>query len=170
MLAIILCLGENLYVLQVSLVATIMGNRLALRGPAGSLNRAVELMARALKRAIDRFVLGLQWFMLSIVFHALKGLHPLSSVTVCIVVFKLWRRTHRHIRAIAAAFRLDSEHVVIAAFPSEQQSSSSTRASFKPASRKRRTSNPLFALTGRRARGGRSPRYNSNSAPACPCP
>tara|TARA_B110001452_G_scaffold51043_1_gene39002 strand:- start:90 stop:764 length:675 start_codon:yes stop_codon:yes gene_type:complete len=97
--SITLCLGENLFVLQVSLAATILGNRLALRGPAGSLNRAIELMARALKRGIDRFVLGLQWFMLSIVFHALKVLHPVSSVMVTLIIFSVWNKTHKTIRA-----------------------------------------------------------------------
>lgn len=98
--SITMCLGENLFVLQVSLAATILGNRLALRGPAGSLNRAIELMARALKRGIDRFVLGLQWFMLSIVFHALKVLHPISSVMVTLIIFSLWNKTHKTIRAL----------------------------------------------------------------------
>ena len=76
------CLGEMLFVLQVSLVATILGNRLALRGPAGSLSRAIEHMARALKRAIFRFVIGLQCFLASIV--------RLPGSETCTLACALW--------------------------------------------------------------------------------
>ena len=113
-IALSACMAKMLYVVQVSLVATILGNRLALRGPAGSLNRAIEHMARALTRSVKGFVIGLQCFLASMCLHALRVVHPVASVTVVFILFVSWQQTHRHIKLITHAFHLEGGDVTIA--------------------------------------------------------
>ena len=74
------------------------------------------LSASATVGAIVRFVAGLQCFLASIVFHAIKVLHPASSAVVALITFILWRRTHRTIGKVTDAFHLDGGDVIIAAF------------------------------------------------------
>ena len=68
-------LGEMLYVMVETLIARLLGSRLALRGPEGSINVANRHLAKALANCTKHFIVGLQWFLLSILVHALKGMH-----------------------------------------------------------------------------------------------
>ena len=52
------CLGEMLYVLTETLISRLLGSRLALRGPDGSIIRATANLAKSLARSTRRFIWG----------------------------------------------------------------------------------------------------------------
>ena len=104
--SIVLCLGDMLYVCLETLLARILGSRLALRGPDGSIIRATQNLARALASSTRRFVRGLQWFLLSIMMHALRGMHPVIAGVVTIIVLKQWRGQFKLVSRLARWFEL----------------------------------------------------------------
>ena len=68
------------HVLELCPASQLLGYRLALRGPSGSIMSAVQHLAESLSKQTHRFVYGLTWFVLSIIFHGLRVLHPIISV------------------------------------------------------------------------------------------
>lgn len=80
------CLGKMLYVLQQCSLCNMLGNNMALRGPPGSVDRAVQHMAIVLRNCTMRFVTGLQAFIWSFVFYALQRYHPPAGVTVAVII------------------------------------------------------------------------------------
>ena len=85
--AVILTLGEMLHVLTDSLVSRLLGTRLALRGPDGSIIRATKHLANALEHSTRLFFNGLQYFLASIIFHVLRSQHPSLGVWAIVLLF-----------------------------------------------------------------------------------
>lgn len=54
------CLGEMLHVMTETMIARLLGSRLALRGPDGSIIRATTNLAKSLASSTRRFIWGLQ--------------------------------------------------------------------------------------------------------------
>lgn len=59
-------MGLTIYTLYICLLLSITGSGLALRGPEGSVHRAVLTLARGCRRVIQAYALALYLFMLSI--------------------------------------------------------------------------------------------------------
>jgi hypothetical protein len=111
-----LCLGEMLHVLVVSLVGRLLGSRLALRGPDGSIIRATKKLAAALAQCTRRFVIGLQYFLLSVVVHALRGMHPAVSLVVVLIIGYYWRSQFKAVGKLNRDFALGDTGPVSTAF------------------------------------------------------
>lgn len=58
--AVVCCLGEMMHVLTLSLIGRLLGTRLALRGPDGSIIRATRHLANSLSNCTRVFFNGLQ--------------------------------------------------------------------------------------------------------------
>ena len=121
----VFCLGEMLHVLVISLIARLLGMRLALRGPDGSIIRATRHLAIALASTTRTFFKGLQYFLLSVVFYALRGQHPLIALLMIGVIFKYWRGQGRLASELSLAFKL--EKGVTTAFIDERNYNSERR-------------------------------------------
>ena len=87
----VLCLGQMLHVITESLIARLLGSRLALRGPDGSIIRATRHLAKALASTTRTFFTGLQFFILSVVFYSLRGQHPAVAMAMVSILFVYWR-------------------------------------------------------------------------------
>ena len=86
-----MCLARMLHVVMETLITRQLGTRLALRGPEGSIVKATQNMARSLTNSTKNFVYGLQSFMLSVVFHAIREMHPVTSVFIVVLLFWKWK-------------------------------------------------------------------------------
>ena len=87
------------HVLQLCPTSQLLGYRLALRGPSGSIMSAVQHLAESLSKQTHRFVYGLTWFVLSIIFHGLRVLHPIISVIPSDPIPRAARAPPHHIGA-----------------------------------------------------------------------
>ena len=103
---IAITLGEMLYVMIETLIARQLGSRLALRGADGSINVANRHLAAALADSTRHFVLGLQWFLFSVLLHAIRGIHPGASVLVLLIILRYWKRQFSTIARLAAQFKV----------------------------------------------------------------
>lgn len=88
---VVLTLAEMLHILTDSLITRLLGTRQALRGPDGSIIRATHHLAGALAESTHNFFNGLQWFMLSIIFHVLRSQHPALGIWTVIILYPYWR-------------------------------------------------------------------------------
>ena len=104
--AVTLTLGEMLYVMIETLIARLLGSRLALRGPDGSINTANRHLAEALANSTKHFILGLQWFLLSVLCHALRGMHIISSMLVLFILSFYWKSQFVTVGRLAKQFEL----------------------------------------------------------------
>lgn len=153
---VVLCLGEMMHVMTETLVARQLGSRLALRGVDGSIISATRRLAASLANSTKRFFQGLQYFLLSVVFHALRGMHPALAAVVAVIILVYLRGQGSLVRQLAVDFELKS--AVNTVFP--EAGSPSDRGS--PGKLKRAKSfDPAFALEqhpsifGRVRRAGR---------------
>ena len=104
--SVCLCLVEMISVLLETLLARLLGSRLALKGQDGSIIIATKGLAKSLVKATSRFIVGLQWFLLSVVCHGLRGMHPAISGIVLIIIFTYWRSQFRLAKRLADTFQL----------------------------------------------------------------
>ena len=104
--AVTLTLGEMLYVMIESLIARLLGSRLALRGPEGSITTANKHLAEALANSTKHFIMGLQWFLLSILSHALRGMHVGLSMLVLFILAIYWKSQFAAVGRLASQFEL----------------------------------------------------------------
>jgi hypothetical protein len=104
--SVVLCLVEMISVLLETLLARLLGSRLALRGPDGSIIIATKGLAKSLLKATERFIIGLQWFLFSVVCHALRGQHPVISGCVLAMIFFYWRMQFGLAKRLATEFFL----------------------------------------------------------------
>ena len=118
----VFCLGEMLHVLVISLIARLLGMRLALRGPDGSIIQATRHLAIALASTTRTFFKGLQYFLLSVVFYALRGQHPLIAVLMISVIFKYWRGQGKLASELSLNFKLEKGVVSVMGFPTRVSS------------------------------------------------
>jgi hypothetical protein len=91
MAAVIASLGQMLTVITESLIARLLGARLALRGPDGSIIRSTRHLATALASSTRGFFNGLQFFILACFFHVLRGQHPLIAIFLVAILYPYWR-------------------------------------------------------------------------------
>lgn len=54
--SLVMCLAEMLYVLQLCLLSQLLGYRLALRGPSGSITRSVQNLAESLSKQVQHSI------------------------------------------------------------------------------------------------------------------
>ena len=104
----VLCLGEMMHVMTETLVARQLGSRLALHGPDGSIITATHRLAASLASATKRFFSGLQYFLLSVVFNALRGMHPGLALVVALVILAYLRGQGALVAKLALDFELRS--------------------------------------------------------------
>ena len=112
--SVVACLSELLWVMTETLIARLLGSRLALRGPDGSIIRATYHLAKVLATSTRRFIWGLQWFIFSVVCHSLNSLHLLISVPVFFILLNWWRSQFKQIDRLADIFAI--KHTVSTAF------------------------------------------------------
>lgn len=91
MAAVIACLGQMMTVITEALIARLLGARLALRGPDGSIIRSTRHLASALASSTRGFFNGLQFFILGCFFHVLRGQHPLIAIFLICILYPYWR-------------------------------------------------------------------------------
>ena len=150
-LTVCLCLCKMLHVVMETLFARQLGTRLALRGPEGSITVATKNMSRSLTNATKHFVYGLQYFMLSVIFHSVRGMHPATSVLVALLIAKFWRLQWSLIEQLATRFEL--RDAVSTAFGPQDLSFSCGSGGLPPLSRtlsraRGQTSGPIPSLRG----------------------
>ena len=108
LVAVVMTLGEMLLVITESLLSRLLGTRLALRGPDGSIIRASRHLASTLSSNTRRFFNGLQFFMMAIVFHVLRAQHPAVSGLVIIILIPYWRGQGAMAEKSANVYRLST--------------------------------------------------------------
>ena len=97
---------EMISVLLETLIARLLGSRLALRGQDGSIIVATKGLAKSLLKATTRFIVGLQWFLFSVVCHAIRGMHPFISIVVLVTIFTYWRSQFALAKRLVTEFYL----------------------------------------------------------------
>ena len=96
----------HLWTVYTTVVTNILGLHLALRGPEGSVDRAVRHMAQQNQFALRKFIIGLVLFIFSLIFFALHQYHIFVSSWICLCVGILSRRIYYHINELIQKFYL----------------------------------------------------------------
>ena len=102
----------TLWTLYTCVITNILGVHLALRGPEGSVDRAVRHMAQQNQFALRKFVWGLVLFILSVIFFSLSEYHFFVSSVICIAVCLMTWRIYNHIKKLAVIFHLPSDDTI----------------------------------------------------------
>ncbi|KAG8466703.1 hypothetical protein KFE25_008082 [Diacronema lutheri] len=115
----ITAMGLTIYTLYVCLLLSITGPGLALRGPEGSVDRAVFLLARGCRRVIQAFAFSLYLFMVSIFFKAFLSYHIYLAVICALFLIYYMYAIRRHAKGVLRMFRIDRDQVQTGRFEVE---------------------------------------------------
>ena len=108
----------QLWTLYTCVLTNILGLSLALRGPEGSVDRAVRHMAEQNQLVMNRFGYGVLIFFISIMLFSLMEYEVYVSIPVCICVSLVFRKMIGNIRSLVNVFWLDHDTVVTGQFRS----------------------------------------------------
>ena len=106
----------QLWTLYTCVLTNILGLSLALRGPEGSVDRAVRHMAEQNQLVMNRFGTGVIIFFVSIMLFSLMEYEIYVSIPVCCCVGLVFRRMILNIRSLVNAFWLDQDTIVTGQF------------------------------------------------------
>jgi hypothetical protein len=102
----------HLWTVYTTVVTNILGLHLALRGPEGSVDRAVRHMAQQNQFALRKFLYGLVLFNLSLLFFTLSEYHIFVSVITISCIITLSRATFLHIVELGNLFYLGEDDMI----------------------------------------------------------
>ena len=102
----------HLWTVYTTVVTNILGLHLALRGPEGSVDRAVRHMAQQNQFALRKFLWGLVLFNLSLLFFVLTMYPVFVSVFVVACIVTLASVTFVHIKELATIFYLGDDEMI----------------------------------------------------------
>ena len=102
----------TLWTLYTCVITNILGVHLALRGPEGSVDRAVRHMAQQNQFALRKFLWGLVLFILSVIFFSLAEYHIFISAFIIIAVASMAWRLWDHVNYLAKIFHVHQEDTV----------------------------------------------------------
>ena len=102
----------TLWTLYTCVITNILGVHLALRGPEGSVDKAVRHMAQQNQFALRKFMWGLVLFILSVIFFSLSEYHFFVSLLIVISVLLMARRMYKHIHNLVSCFHLESDSTI----------------------------------------------------------
>jgi hypothetical protein len=106
----------QLWTLYTCVLTNILGLSLALRGPEGSVDRAVRHMAEQNQLVMNRFGMGVIIFFVSIMLFSLMEYEIYVSIPVCACVTVVFRMMMRNIRSLVNEFWLDQDTEVTGQF------------------------------------------------------
>ena len=106
----------QLWTLYSCVLTNILGLSLALRGPEGSVDRAVRHMAEQNQLVMNRFGTGVITFFVSIMLFSLMEYEIYVSVPVCGCVTAVFRMMMANIRSLVNEFWLDQDTEVTGQF------------------------------------------------------
>ncbi len=106
----------QLWTLYTCVLTNILGLSLALRGPEGSVDRAVRHMAEQNQLVMNRFGYGVIIFFVTIMLFSLMEYEIYVSIPVCCCVGLVFRRMILNIRSLVNAFWLDQDTIVTGQF------------------------------------------------------
>mmetsp|Transcript_15396 Transcript_15396/g.46914 ORF Transcript_15396/g.46914 Transcript_15396/m.46914 type:complete len:561 (-) Transcript_15396:295-1977(-) len=112
-------LGSTLFTVYVSLVSGILGPGLALRGPEGSMDRAVIGMARVNRDVVGTFRNTLTLFQVSIAVNGFLNFHLIAAIICIIFMLYFLRRMRDHQNRLLKEFNVAREQIVTGRFESD---------------------------------------------------
>ncbi len=102
----------QLWTVYTCVVTNILGLHLALRGPEGSVDRAVRHMATQNQFALRKFVWGLLLFIVSIIFYSLTEYQFYVSFIISSSVMLVTTRMVKHLRGLVSTFYVPKDGTV----------------------------------------------------------
>lgn len=112
-------MGSTLYTLYICLVTSILGPGLALRGPEGSVDRAVVGLARVNRKVIQSFGFALDLFQFSILVTTFLNFHVLAASVCSACVLYYMARIKRYTAKLTREFSVDKAQIVTGRFAGE---------------------------------------------------
>ena len=109
----------NVAALLASTICTMLGPGLALRGPDGSVEQAVEGLALEFRLTFVIFFLGLFSFYLSAMLYVMIVLNPILSALLTLLMAAFIRHTFVSLKRIYKKFRLPSHRAVTGDFATD---------------------------------------------------
>jgi len=116
----IAAMGLTIYTLYICLLLSITGPGLALRGPEGSVDRAVFSLARGCRRVIQAFAFSLYLFIVSMFFQAFLTFHVYVAVICAVFLVYYMYVIRRHSKGVMGMFSIDPNRVVTGRFEVEK--------------------------------------------------
>ncbi|KAJ1625764.1 hypothetical protein T492DRAFT_227345 [Pavlovales sp. CCMP2436] len=113
-------MGLTIYTLYICLLLSITGPGLALRGPEGSVDRAVFSLARGCRRVIQAFAFSLYLFIVSMFFQAFLTFHVYVAVICAVFLVYYMYVIRRHSKGVMGMFSIDPNRVVTGRFEVEK--------------------------------------------------
>ena len=114
-------LATQLWTCQACVTVSILAAGLALRGPPGSADKSVRLMARENRRLLRMFSRGLKLFGLSVVYLLGSTLEAHISVPSVVAFLLITNRMHRHEELVHRMFYLHEDLATAANFGAGQK-------------------------------------------------
>lgn len=121
-------MGSTLYTLYICLITSILGPGLALRGPEGSVDRAVVGLARVNRKVIQSFGFALNLFQFSILMTAFLQYHLVASLVCAVFVLYYMFRINHYRNKLTAEFSINPSLIVTGRFEDEGEGRDLTRA------------------------------------------
>ena len=114
-------MGSTLYTLYICLITSILGPGLALRGPEGSVDRAVIGLARVNRKVIQSFGFALDLFQFSILVTTFLNFHLIAACVCSFFVCYYMVRIKRYTSKLTKEFLISKELIVTGRFEDEGQ-------------------------------------------------
>ncbi|KAL1519959.1 hypothetical protein AB1Y20_023445 [Prymnesium parvum] len=106
----------QLWTVYTCVFTNILGLHLALRGPEGSVDRAVRHMAQQNRMVLKKFTAGLVLFLLSVIFFSLSEYYFYVSFVIVGLVITISWHIYKNIRFLVNVFFVEKEHTVTGQF------------------------------------------------------
>jgi len=113
-------MGSTLYTLYICLITSILGPGLALRGPEGSVDRAVLGLARVNRKVIQSFAFALNLFQFSILINSFLNFHVIAAFVCMVFVVYYMVTITKYGNNLTKEFLIDSSHIVTGRFEEDQ--------------------------------------------------
>mmetsp|Transcript_3987 Transcript_3987/g.10324 ORF Transcript_3987/g.10324 Transcript_3987/m.10324 type:complete len:332 (+) Transcript_3987:2-997(+) len=115
-------MGSTLYTLYICLISTILGPGLALRGPEGSVDRAVLGLARVNRKVIQSFAFALNLFQFSILVNSFLNFHVIAAVVCALFVIYYMYTIGKYGNSLTQEFFIPPAKIVTGRFPQNEMS------------------------------------------------
>lgn len=112
-------MGSTLYTLYICLITSILGPGLALRGPEGSVDRAVIGLARVNRKVIQSFGFALDLFQFSILATTFLNFHLIAACICSFFVVYYMARIKKYTSKLTKEFLINKDLIVTGRFEDE---------------------------------------------------
>lgn len=121
MVCTIAAMGLTIFTLYICLLLSIGGPGLALRGPEGSVDKAIFGLAKGARMVIQAFTFALNLFIISVLIQSFLTFHLIASIVCATFLVYYLYVIQRHAKGLVKTFNIKPQEVVTGRFEVEAE-------------------------------------------------